>query len=158
MTTFTDTEGRSWEVHITTNALKRVHSLTGENIDTLFDEKTVDRLCTDYVFIADALYAVCKPQADERGVTDEQFGEALAGEPLEKAIEALLEALVDFFPPKRQATARRLVKAFKKLETTVFNRVNTRLDTLDLEQTADQVMSSESFTNSPASSASTPED
>ena len=57
------------------------------------------------------LYVVCKTEADANGVTDEQFGEAMAGDAIDQATKALLEEIVDFSPsPRDRARARRVLE------------------------------------------------
>jgi lantibiotic modifying enzyme len=41
----------------------------------VFDGQLLGRLADDPILLANTLYAVCKPQADERGIDDEAFGE-----------------------------------------------------------------------------------
>jgi len=115
MKAFKDNAGRTWEVEVTTAAVKRVRGLVDVDLvaGTLSGD-LLDRLADDPVLLCDLIYAVCKPQADREGVSDEDFGRAMAGDAIERATAALLEELVGFFPsPKR----RILRKALDKLET-----------------------------------------
>ncbi|MBU0717313.1 MAG: hypothetical protein KJ749_03615, partial [Planctomycetes bacterium] len=45
------------------------------------DPPLLTRLGTDVILLCDVIFALVKPQADTSGVTDEQFGAALGGEP-----------------------------------------------------------------------------
>jgi len=83
MRTFQDNAGREWTVEVNVSAVKRVRDLLKE--DLLEIETILPRYC------------VCKPQADERQVSNEQFGQAMAGDVLADAQRALLEELADFF-------------------------------------------------------------
>jgi hypothetical protein len=53
----------------------------------------ITRLSTDPLLLGDVLFAICKPQADQQQITDEAFGEGLAGNSIDDATGALLEAL-----------------------------------------------------------------
>ena len=75
-TTWTDSENRSWSCAITVATVKRVQQLAKVNLLEAFDGLLM-KLADDPVSLANVLYAVCKLQADERDVTDEQFGELL---------------------------------------------------------------------------------
>lgn len=111
MAEFVDAASRRWNVNITVATIKRVKELTGVNLGTvLMDEmKGLREITGDIMKAIDVVFAICKPQADALGVTDEQFGEALVGRNIEDCMNALLEALVDFFP-SRQARMLQLIK------------------------------------------------
>jgi len=64
----------------------------------------------------DVLYAICKPDADKQGVTDEEFGEAMAGDAIEQATEALLDEIVDFFPSAKRQVMRKILNATRRFE------------------------------------------
>ncbi len=68
----------------------------------------LNQLAGDPIQFVDILYAVIKPQLDELGIDDVAFGESLDGESVERATEALLEGLVDFFPGARKAMLQRV--------------------------------------------------
>lgn len=101
---FTDGAGLAWRIEITIPALRRVRALTGVDLmEILNGEDLLQRMERNPVLLADVLYALCKPEADERKVTDEQFGLAL-GPAIEDAVKALIDAVVSFCPnPRRRA-------------------------------------------------------
>lgn len=104
MKTFTDNAGRDWVIEINVASLKRVKGLTGTDLIALavsMDTSVAERLASDPILLCDVLYAVCKPQADERSVSDEEFGRAMAGDAIESATVALLEDIVGFCPSPR---------------------------------------------------------
>lgn len=93
MRKFTDGKQHTWTVEVTVNALKRARDLV--DVDLLSDAG-LQRLSEDLLTAVDVLYAVIKPQADQLGVSDEDFGERLAGQ-IEPALDALYGGLEDFF-------------------------------------------------------------
>jgi hypothetical protein len=124
MPNFTDNAGRTWAIDLNVTNLRRVRDLIPDPTHAL-DEKGrrpgVDlltlaepdaplarRLNADPILLADCLFALAKPQADAAGVSDAQFGEALAGDAIAAAVDALLRALADFFPHGRREILRRL--------------------------------------------------
>ena len=116
MRTFKDNAGRTWQIAMNVTAAKRVRSMLGVDLLALGGdaEKPEDhlftRLYSDPCFLVDVLYVVCKTEADANGVTDEQFGEAMAGDAIDQATRALLEEIVDFSPsPRDRARARRVL-------------------------------------------------
>lgn len=102
---FTDTQGRDWPIEVTVSTVKRVRTLIDVDLLEVLDGKLIDQLISDPVLLCDVLYAVCKPTADERGVSDEEFGRGLAGDAIEHATDALLTAIVSFSPSPRDRAA-----------------------------------------------------
>jgi hypothetical protein len=110
MQSFTDSSGVLWDVNVTVETVRRVKRLIDVDLLDAVKGEFIAGLADDPVQLADVLYCVCKPQADKLGVTDEQFGERLAGDVIDHATAALLEALVNFFP-KRQRSLLELTAA-----------------------------------------------
>ena len=141
MKVFKDNAGREWTVEINVAALKRVKSLTEVDLLGVLDGTLIERLIADPVLLCDAVYAVCKPQADERSITDEDFGRAMAGDAIEQATEALLEELVGFCPsPRDRANLGRVLKATREVMDKARDIVEARLDSGELERAAEQAL------------------
>ncbi len=111
MKTFTDNADRTWNVEVNVSSIRRVRGLLDVDLAQL-DKDLLARLSGDPVLLADVLYALCKPQADRDGVSDEQFGEGLAGESIDTATEALMVELVNFSPNPR--VRQMLTRAMEK--------------------------------------------
>ncbi|QKK08475.1 MAG: hypothetical protein HND58_10000 [Planctomycetota bacterium] len=165
MKVFKDSAGREWTVEINVAALKRVKSLTDVDLLGVLDGTLIERLIRDPVLLCDAVYAVCKPQADERSVTDEDFGRAMAGDAIEHATEALLEELVSFCPsPRDRANLGRVLKATREVMDKARDIVEAKLDSGELEKAAEQALAQaqtglgSSSGSAPASPESTPPD
>ena len=128
MKTFSDNQGRTWTVTINVECIKRVKTLLGVNLLDAIEGELVERLVTDPVLLCDCVYAICKPEAEARGITDEDFGRAMAGDAIEHACTALLEELVDFFPePKRRVLAK-AIERLRQLEAKAIQLASARLD------------------------------
>ena len=161
MKVFKDNVGREWTVEVNVAALKRVKSLAGVDLLGVLDGTLVERLIRDPVLLCDAVYAICKPQADERSVSDEDFGRAMAGDAIEHATEALLEELVSFCPsPRDRANLGRVLKATREVMDRARDIVEARLDSGELEEAAEEALRTlgTSSGSAPASPASTPSD
>jgi len=104
MKTFTDNAGRTWTVALNVDALKRVRSLCDVDLMQVVADggKLLDRLMADPVLLCDVVFAVCKEEAEAKGISDTDFGKGMAGDPIEHATQALLEELVGFFPNRTQ--------------------------------------------------------
>ena len=174
MKTFTDSAGRTWTVSLTIEAAKRVKSLLGVNLLEL-DRPAGDlpsvasakegpplltRLGTDVILLCDVIFALVKPQADAAEVTDEQFGAALGGDAILAAQTALYEELVDFFRQLGRTDLAKAVDAQRRMIDLAVQRVETRIDGLDLEAAVEQtlgVVSERSESNHGEPSGSLPE-
>ena len=124
------------------------------------DSDLVVRLAEDVILVADCLFAVVKPQADEREVSDTDFGRALSGDVIDQATTALLEELIDFFPKRRRAILRRAWETVKKVAAKLADQTERRarkaLANPKLEQRLMARLSGGSAGPLPASSASPP--
>jgi hypothetical protein len=167
MRTFSDSAGRTWCVSLNVAAVKQVRDLLGLNLLDVFDGKLIDRLATDPILLVDVLYVVCKTEAEKAGVSDVQFGQAMAGDAIAAATDALLKELVDFFQPgQREILSKAIAKRNnyqKAIEARALaNMDDPRLDeavkagidrrTEQAMQSALQAMSNASSIDSPAPS------
>lgn len=104
MPKFSDNTGREWIVEINVSTIKRVRAEAGIDLLAVSDGTLIGELLTDPITLCNVIYILCKPRADEQGVTDELFGEAMAGDAIDHATEAMLSGLVSFSPsPKDRA-------------------------------------------------------
>ena len=164
MQKFVDRAGRIWIVDIDNTTLRRVKTLTGVHLLEAIDGDLVTRLSTDPLLLGDVLFAICKPQADQQQITDEAFGEGLAGNSIDDATSALLEALIGYFPESRRRLLRKAAEKQKMIETRGINAIERRLDdpnlveriVEDLERKLGVPTSSGSSSDSQESSESIP--
>lgn len=157
MRAFTDNAERAWEIRINVAAVKRVRDLVGVDLMEIVEGKLIDRLIRDPILLCDIVYAVCKPQADEHGVSDEQFGQAMAGDAIEYATRALLEDLVSFCPsPRDRENLGRVLEATNRVMEKARDMIEQKLDSGELERMADQELANagSSSGSPPASSES----
>jgi hypothetical protein len=139
MHSFVDNAHRTWEVAINVAAVKRIRGLLGIDLYSLVDDgfKSLSKLVSDPVTLADVLYCLCKDQADKQSITDEEFGRALAGDAITLAADAFVEELIDFFPDARARTSlRKAIEAGKNVRDKVLSHAEKILDSIDLETEA----------------------
>ena len=118
MKSFTDSAGRTWTLSVTVGAVKRARDLAAVDPIGAATGDLWARLLEDPVLLVDALYALVKPEADARNVSDEDFGRALVGDALDAALAALEEELLAFFPRhQRVRAAANLLAAAETAET-----------------------------------------
>lgn len=145
MKTFRDNAGRVWTVSITVYAVKRVRAFLNLDLYGLIDEKFegLSKLLADPVSLVDVLYVLCRDEADKLGISDEDFGRAMAGDAIESATEAFIGELIDFFPDARTREAlRKVIEASKRVRGILFERVNKELEAIDHENVVRTLLSS----------------
>lgn len=160
MTSFTDTAGRTWTITINVDAIKRVRALLDVDLLTIVDGQLIERLLRDPVLLCDVVYAVCKPEADAKNITDEQFGQAMAGDAIEHATKALLEELVGFSPsPRDRATLQRVLTTTYQVLDRARDAIDAKLESGELERIVSTALErAGSLSGSaPASAGSTPD-
>ena len=136
MKSFTDNKGRTWTIEVTVATIKRVRALCKVDLNSIVEldknnkpsAELLEQLSTDPVLLVDVLYAVCKPQADKLGITDEDFGEAMAGDAIEHATSALLEEVIDFFPEAKRMVMRKILSAIRKFSEAAKRKLETELN------------------------------
>lgn len=140
MKTFTDNTGKTWSIAINVGTVKRVRASLDVNLLDAVEGKLIERLVSDPILLCDVIFVLCQQEAETRGITDEQFGQAMAGDAIDAATSALLEELVDFFPSgKRQVLTKALAK-LKAFEVKAIELANKRLDDPGLEEKLNQVL------------------
>ena len=133
MRTFVDNAGRTWTVSITVDSIKRVKGLLGVNLLDAVGGDLLEKLVGDPVLLCDVVFALCKPQAEQASVSDEDFGRSMAGDAIERATTALLEDLVDFFPGLRRSLLAKALAKLRAMEAVAFQAAEKRLDDPSLE-------------------------
>ncbi len=161
MKTFKDEAGRTWTLAVNVSAIKRVRDLIDVDLMQLVEgeAKLIERLYTDPILLVDVLYAICKPQADKESVTDEQFGEAMAGDAIELATTALLDDIISFFPSSRsRERITKVMAKFRAVIEKVHDKLDVAVDSPALERKLEEVLETvgEPFGDLPESSESTP--
>jgi hypothetical protein len=130
---FIDSSGRVWVVDVSVTTIKRVRTLTGINLLEVIQGELIEQLSSDPILLADCLYAVCQPQAVREGVSDEAFGQSLAGDVIDRATTALLEGLIEFFPEPKRRLLEKATAKYRQVQTQALALVEARLDSPELE-------------------------
>lgn len=152
MKLFKDSAGRDWPIVINVGSIERVKSVTGVNLLEVVEGKLVEKLASDPALLVNVVYSLCKPDADRQQITDTMFGEAMVGDAIDRATDALLDELVSFFPNRqRQILTKALAKA-RMIQDQATTIALQRLDDPAIDAKL-QKMLSESFGTLPDSAA-----
>lgn len=136
MKTFKDSTGKEWQIDINVDAVKRVRSLVDVDLMDAVSGKLAIELADDPIRLVDTVYALCKPQADAAGITDDAFGRAMAGDAIDSATTALLEELVGFFPRHRRRVLEASLNRAKVLQSQAVEEALTAISRVTLSGVA----------------------
>jgi len=169
MSSFTDQNGRQWTVSITVADVRRVRARLDVDLMEVLTSDLLQRLTLDPVAFVDVLWVLVEPGVGE--TTDEQFGQALAGDALQAATDAFLEALALFFPGPKRAVLLETIAKHKQYQAKAIELASSILKSPKMDQRMeaelakteeeiDKILSTpgESSPSVPESSESTPPD
>lgn len=158
MKTFRDSTGREWVISITVDTVKRVRASCDVDLLGALGGDVLQRLITDPVLLCDVIYTCCEREANDRGITDVQFGEALAGDVIDHATTALLEALADFFPAGKRQVLQKALQKIGRLQAVALEKASELIDSPDLDARIQSILNGpgDSSTSSPEPQDSTP--
>lgn len=140
MPSFTDTTGREWKVAITVADVRRVKETLDVNLVHAIGGTLLQDLSEDPLLLCDVLYVVCQQQAEERQVSDADFGRGLAGDVITDATSAFLQALVDFFPSGKSQMLRRVLAKWEAVQARGLSHAQQILDSPQLEAKIDSIL------------------
>jgi hypothetical protein len=157
MHSFRDRKNRTWELHIDYAAIRRARGLVGVDLLKLPEEgfQLWGELYSDLIKFIDTIYAICKPQCDAAKVSDEDFGNALAGECLFNAKEAFEQEIVDFFPePGTKESLRNVIRIGKEIQQRLVADLDRQLQAIDVDTVVKKLIAQSG--NTPPSPESPP--
>ncbi|MEM9825091.1 MAG: hypothetical protein AAF958_00805 [Planctomycetota bacterium] len=125
MAKFQDKTGDEWIVDISVFTIEQARTRAAVDLAKM-DGELFEVLETDPVKLANVLFVCCEQQAQQRDVTDVDFGRRLGGKAIAEGTRALLEALVDFFP-NRGAAIMEAQRHFEAIEKQAIERVAERI-------------------------------
>lgn len=143
MRSFKDNEGREWVVAVNVTGIKRCRGLLKIDLLGLLDDKLegLSRFLSDPIALVDVVYVLCKDQADGRGVSDEDFGRAMAGDAIARASAAFVEEYADFSQdPRLREMIRAVIAKARAMEDRVREYQTTRLAEIDPEAMASEAI------------------
>lgn len=159
MKTFTDTEGRLWNVKGSLGAFERVKTSTGVDMLDLPSTQNCLKQISDVFLLGRVLYAMCEDQCEARGITPEQFADGFNADVLVEASNGLLEEVVFFcrkdLRPAMQMALDKARQADERMIETMRSRVQFMEREMDLAMES-LLTSTDSATSSQESLESIP--
>lgn len=153
MNCFNDKTGRKWNLELTVGSAKYVKASCGVDLINIisFDEKnqtehsTLEMLVNDPCLLVSVLFCLCEKQAKESDIDGDAYAELFSGETIEKAIDALVEEIINFSPPMRRKVLLKMYQTSQNLMGEMFDDLEKRLETPEFQASLEEVLRS-SFT------------
>ena len=146
MREFRDDQGGKWQVSLTVSSAARVKDLVRvvlppksadepapteavpfDIIDAGEIARTFQVLRSNFSALGETLAALLLPQIIQKGLTQEQFLDALRGESLEQGGLAVEEELISFFPPRLRGPITALSVRMKELADQIIDNAEAAL-------------------------------
>jgi hypothetical protein len=142
MREFKDALSRAWQIKINVASIKRVRDLLKVDLPGLFDKKMAGlaELLNDPVQFVDVICALIRPELKAQDVSDESFGEQMGGAPLEAALDAFMEELIDFFPGAKASSLRKVMAEIRKGKTRILELADQESQSLDGVKVAEELV------------------
>lgn len=114
---FKDAEGREWALKLTLASERDVHDETDVYLsDVSGDNPAIGRLRDDPRLLGGAIWALCKKQVKEAGLTETEFLDAFNGQTVADATLALRDEVLDFLGD-RGSTVRKVMNHRERIES-----------------------------------------
>lgn len=140
MKQFKDTAGREWVLDVTIASIKSVRDLVKVDLWNFFKDES-SRILGDPPLMVDVLYVLCKSQCEQRKLSDVDFGQLFHANVLEDAGNALIGAVIDFFPTSRQTILKATVAKSERIASEMTSKALTAIDNLTVTDLLKSTMS-----------------
>lgn len=111
MRSFKDAKNNTWDINIATGEVKALRNTVG--VDIVAKDGSGIIALSDPVNLCEALWCLCRKQAEARNITEEDFFAGFHGDSVVDATTALMDSITDFFPEARRVLLQR-VKAISE--------------------------------------------
>lgn len=137
MPSFRDNQDRTWQVEVNCSTVKRVRSLLNVDLLEVVGGDLLQKL-QDPILLCDVLFVLCKPEAELLGIDSEAFGRGLCGDSIANASRALLEAISDFSPSRKdRQNLKAVLTAMEELKDRISELVARRIESGVLKKQAE---------------------
>ena len=128
-TIFQDSQNRTYNIRITILTIDAIRDRLGIDITEPKDVLTVS---LDPVKICRVVFSCVERQVEAHGLTEGEFYESMDGDSWEASAEAMLEAYINFYPPRRREMIRLAVKNAQGVEAKLVSRITKSQNELNL--------------------------
>ena len=135
---FKDKDGKTWTIDLTTGAVMRAKA-GGRNLLDPTKHDLAETLDRDLAEFWEVLWAIVEPQATEKDITAEQFGELMASECLLSAQQTFFEEWRDFFHGLQRPDLVTVLEKMLAYKKKALSLVKAKLETLEREKIDERV-------------------
>jgi hypothetical protein len=134
MRSFKDSQGREWRIEINISAIKKLRDVFKVDLLKVTSSKETLAFITDPIQVIDMIYILCEQQCKEAGVSEEDFGRAMAGDVLDNAAAAFLEELVAFFPNAQRRPLSQALGKIDEMQQAASRLATERMQALNIDE------------------------
>ena len=133
---FQDAKKRKWVVRLTVSSLRATRDLLAIDLNDALDPSkgVIDSLANDPLLMMDVIYLCCKKQMDERDIDADEFSDAIEGDVIAEASQALINAIIDFFPSSKTDIIRESLAIKDKMVARMKKKAMKSLSNVTEEQ------------------------
>lgn len=140
-----DTLGREWDFRFTGRTVRELAAETRLDTKALQGESSLlHKVGTDESTLYLVLWITIRPQAIERGVTEEEWFDALDNDCLQAAAQEWIDAYVNFSHPARKAILHKTMEATRRKLTAAEQQVQKALDSGEIDRVIENLTAIES--------------
>lgn len=141
MAEFKDKHGSTWTIELDVGLVEDVQNKTTVNLDDMLEkpEEFASLLQKSPRKLVEMLYILCGDQIEERKIPPEEFGRLFNRETLDNATNALLEAIISFYPRASAGNAlrKKLPQILAKMDQRIEKEANLAVDKVLLNTATD---------------------
>lgn len=130
MRSFTDAQGRQWEIAGTLATFERLKLGTGVDMLTLPSTQECLRQIQDPYTLGRVLYEVCSGQCEKRGLSPEEFAHGLTADVLAEATDALIQETIFFCRSDLRPALTMAYEKAKARDRKAMESLTTKLPTI----------------------------
>lgn len=119
MNTFDSSDGQTWAVEIDTSTLIRLRKENAIDLMEVIDGPLLNDLYSDPVKLIEVLFSILQPSIDF-----DAFASVMSGQSLDEAHEALMAALLAFFPKAHRETLEAVLRTSREGQAKVISVLN----------------------------------
>ena len=133
MSKFQDNKDRNWIIDIRVSTARKVLKETGVD---LLDISSYETVFSSTLSLIEILLVLTKQQRHERGITEDDFVDSLAGDAAVEAVGVLIDGVVEMFPEEQKKMLKIIVQHLReshKRQSEVMSRALGKLSGNALE-------------------------
>jgi hypothetical protein len=140
MATFQDNLSRTWHIDITVIELKKLKDEFQLDLGECAsrENKILAQLSTNTVLLVDVLSCLLEEQVKQLGLNERQFALGIVGAGITKALDALVEAIINFSQPREGQVLRAMWNKLEATKELATERVLGQMEDLDVDKLVTQ--------------------